>query len=256
MEHWDWLTGILLVDEAVSYTLPAEELSAFAGTEWADNDPRVFHGLASDTEYEQHVRRFLHYANEITGPGWANWPFGRRQLEHAVMCWVLPGSELPELLLLLSVRQFGAKFSYWPQGLYHPGEELGAWLRRPPTWDCRQAMRFLYQSKLLATDGLAELAVVSAIAGVENATAEILLFLTGSAEIVRRRFGRCKFLSRFDRVLPEFGVTLPTALFDSLKVAYLARNQVAHAIAPIGQQAAENHVRAVEDVLRWYLANV
>ncbi len=38
LEHWDWLPGILLVDEATTYTLPADELSAFAGTEWADND--------------------------------------------------------------------------------------------------------------------------------------------------------------------------------------------------------------------------
>ena len=71
-------------------------------------------------------------------------------------------------------------------------------------------MRFLYQANLLAKDGLAELAVVSAIAAVENATAEILLYLAGgNAAVVQSVFGKCKFLNRFDKVLPNYGPKLP-----------------------------------------------
>jgi hypothetical protein len=105
MDYWDWLPGILLVDESTSYTLPAEELSAYAGTESADNDPREFNGLHDANVYEELVRKFLHAVNQLTGPGWANWPYGHRQLEHAVMCWIQPGNALPEVLLLLSTRQ-------------------------------------------------------------------------------------------------------------------------------------------------------
>lgn len=257
MEYWDWLPGIMLVDEKTNYSLPSDELSAVAGTEWADNDARIFHGLYDDTKHSEHLDVFLQAANAVTGPGWANWPFGHRQLEHAVMCWLRPGNALPDVLLLLSVRQSGAKFSYRRKGLYDPGERLGAWLQSPPKWDCRQAMRFLYQGHLLAKDGLPELAVVSAIAALENASAEILLYLTGgNAAMVRSAFGRCKFLSRFDKMLPHYGPRLPSAEFAAVKAAYLARNRVAHALSPVGQDEAIQHVRAVENALVWYIANV
>ncbi|HEX9590378.1 MAG TPA: hypothetical protein VGA15_21865 [Bradyrhizobium sp.] len=256
MEHWDWLPGIMLVDERTGYSLPSNELSAVAGTEWADNDARIFHGLYDDAKYGEHLDVFLQAVNAITGPGWANWPFGHRQLEHAVMCWLRPGVALPDVVLLLSVRQSGAKFSYRRKGLYDPGERLGAWLQSPPKWDCRQAMRFLYQANLLAKDGLPELAVVSAIAALENASAEILLYLTGgNAAVVQSAFGKCKFLSRFDKVLPAYGPKLPSAEFSAVKAAYLARNGVAHALAPVKQEDAIRHVKAVEDVLAWYIAN-
>ena len=107
MDYWDWLPGIMLIDETTKYTLPAEELSAYAGTEAADNDPREFHGLFDGKVYEKLVLNFLHAANQITGPGWANWPFGHRQLEHAVMCWIKPRTTLPDVLLLMSTRQKG-----------------------------------------------------------------------------------------------------------------------------------------------------
>jgi hypothetical protein len=257
MEHWDWLPGVLIVDESAKYTLPAEELSGFAGCEWADNDKRVFHGLLDQNTYDTKLNNFLHVINQVTGPGWANWPFGHRQLEHAVMCWLRPGDTLPEVLLLLGIRQSGAKFSYRRRDLYNPGRELGAWMRHPKTWDCRQAMRFVYNSALLAHDGLPELAVVSAIAALENASAEILLFLGGgNPGIVKSEFGKCKFLSRFDKVLPKYGTTLPAGLFTALKAAYLARNKVAHAAAPVSQSDAVLHVHAAEDVLAWYMANV
>ena len=154
------------------------------------------------------------------------------------------------MVLLLSVRQSGVKFSYRRKGLYDPGDKLGAWLQSPPKWDCRQAMRFLYQASLLAKDGLAELAVVSAIAALENASAEILLYLCGgNAAIVQSEIGKSKFLSRFDKVLPKHGATLPPAEFTAMKAAYLARNGVAHALAPVSQEAALQHVAAVEDAL-------
>ncbi|HXM64925.1 MAG TPA: hypothetical protein VN950_28945 [Terriglobales bacterium] len=257
MEHWDWLPGIMLVDETTTYSLPSDELSAFAGTEWADNDARVFHGLHDDAKHAEHLDAFLQAVNAITGPGWANWPFGHRQLDDAVMCWLRPGAALPDVVLLLSVRQSGVKFSYRRKGLYDPGGKLGAWLQMPPKWDCRQAMKFLYQASLLAKDGLAELAVVSAIAALENASAEILLYLSGgNTAVVQSALGKCKFLSRFDKVLPKHGATLPPHKFAAMKAAYLARNGVAHALAPVSQEAALHHVRAVEDVLVWYLANI
>lgn len=190
MEHWDWLPGIMLVDETTSYTLPSNELSAFAGTEWADNDARVFHGLYDDAKHGEYLDAFLQAVNAITGPGWANWPFGHRQLEHAVMCWLRPGAALPDVVLLLSIRQAGVKLSHRRNGLYDPGDKLGAWLQIPPKWDCRQAMRFLYHADLLAKDGLGELAVVSAIAALENASAEILLYLSaGNPKLVQSEFG-------------------------------------------------------------------
>ncbi len=257
MEHWDWLPGIMLVDETTTYSLPSDELSAFAGTEWADNDARVFHGLYDDTKHGEHLDTFLQAVNAVTGPGWANWPFGHRQLDHAVMCWMRPEAALPDVILLLSVRQSGVKFSYRRKDLYDPGDKLGAWLQIPPKWDCRQAMRFLYQASLLAKDGLAELAVVSAIAALENASAEILLYLAGgNTAVVQSAFGNCTFLSRFDKVLPKHGATLPSAEFAGMKAAYLARNGVAHALAPISQADGFRHVVAAEDVLVWYLANV
>lgn len=257
MDYWDWLPGILLVDESKTYTLPNVELSAYAGTEWADNDLRVFHGIFDGEVYAELVRNFLHAANQITGPGWANWPFGQRQLEHAVMCWIRPGAPVPEVLLLMDTRQSGAKFCYRHRDLYDPGETLGAWQQKPTTWDCRQAMRFIYQAALLADDGLPELSIVSAIAALENAASKILLFLTGgNSALVQSELSRCKFLSRFDRLLPRYGATLPSNLFDGLKTAYFARNSVAHALTPISQQNAATHVRAIEDVLAWYLRHV
>lgn len=257
MQHWDWLPGIMLVDETTSYSLPSDELSAFAGTEWADNDRRVFHGLYDDEKYDDHLRAFLQGVNAVTGPGWANWPFGHRQLEHAVMCWLRTGADLPDVILLLSVRQAGVKFSYRRRDLYRPGDTVGAWLRNPPKWDCRQAMKFSYQANLLAIDGLGELGVVAAIAALENASAEILLYLTGGEPaVVQAAFGRCKFLSRFDKVLPHYGVSLPASEFSAMKAAYLARNGVAHALVPISQGDAIRHVGAVEDALAWYIANV
>ncbi len=257
MEHWDWLPGIMLVNEGTKYSLPADELSAFAGTEWADNDARVFHGLYEDAKYSEHLRMFMRAINEVTGPGWANWPFGHRQLEHAVMCWLRTGTKLPDVVLLLSVRQMGVKFSYRRKDLFDPGGQLGAWLRRPGKWDCRQAMRFLYQANLLAKDGLSELAVVSAIAALENASAEILLYLAGgNTKTVASELRRCKFLNRFDKVLPRYGAALPPREFSAMKAAYLARNGVAHALTFVTQEDAVRHVEAVEDVLAWYLANV
>ena len=256
-DHWDWLPGILLINESQKFTLPADELSAYAGTELADNDPREFHGFLDGEVYEDYVREFIDAANQITGPGWANWPFGHRQLEHAVMCWVQPGIAMPEVLLLLSVRQAGAKFSYYKKSLYNPGEKLGAWLQKPPTWDCRQAMRFIYQASLLAHDGMSELSLVSAIASLENATVEILSFLTnGNATLLQKEFSRCKFLNRFDKILPKYGVILPINLFDSLKTVYFARNNVAHLLTPINQSDALIYVRTIEDILAWYLAHV
>jgi hypothetical protein len=241
----------------ISRFLPSNELSAVAATEWADSDARIFHGLYDNSKHGEHLDVFLQAVNAITGPGWANWPFGHRQLEHAVMCWLRPGTTLPEVIFLLGVRQSGAKFSYRRKGLYEPGERLGAWLQSPPKWDCRQAMRFLYQANLLAKDGLAELAVVSAIAALENASAEILLYLTGgNAAVVQSTFGKCRFLSRFDKVLPNYGPKLPSAEFAAMKAAYLARNGVAHALAPVKQEDAIRHVAAVEDALVWYMANV
>ena len=257
MEHWDWLPGILLVDETTAYSLPLEELAAFAGTEWADNDPRIFHGLYDDAAQWEHLQSFLQAANVITGPGWANWPFGHRQLEHAVMCWVRPGVRLPDVILLLAARQSGAKFSYPRHDLYDPGNQLGAWLDRPQKWDCRQAMRFIYQARLLASDGLAELSVVSAIAALENASTEILFYLVGGqTAVVESELRRCKFLSRFDKVLPKHGASLPAPEFTRMKAAYFARNDVAHALLPLSREDAIRHVAAVEDVLAWYVANV
>lgn len=98
---------------------------------------------------------------------------------------------------------------------------------------------------------------MSAIAALENTSAEILLYLTGGdVALVQSTFDKCRFLSRFDKVLPSYGPKLPAAEFSAVKAAYLARNQVSHALAPVRQEDSIRHVRAVEDALIWYIANI
>jgi hypothetical protein len=165
---------------------------------------------------------------------------------------------MPELLLLASTRQFGAKFSYWNERLYHPGDKLGWWQVKPKnTWDCRQALRFLYHSKIMLADGLPEMALSASIACLENATAEILLYLLNSDKgKVETELRKCRFLDRFDKLLPKFGVRLPNDMFKSLKLAYFARNGIIHGLRPISFEKARNHLQDIEDVLVWYWENV
>jgi len=257
-EYWDWLPGILIVDISAKYSLPDTKLAAFAGTEWADNDFRVFCGLYDLNVYDELIRKFLGVVNRLTGPGWAGWPFGQRQLAESVITWVSAETMLPEVILLASVRQFGIKHSYWNPHLYHPGDRLGGWEEKPKeTWDCRQSLRFQYQAKLMLADGLPEMALSASVASLENATAEILLFLlNGDSRKVETELEGCRFLDRFDKLLPKYGVRLPSNMFQLLKQAYFARNGIVHGLRPIHTEKAKGHIQDIENVIVWYWENV
>jgi hypothetical protein len=253
MEYWHWLPGIQIVDLSQNFTLPDIELSGSAGCEWTDNDYRVYCGFYDVEHYSQILQDFLRLVNRLTGPGWAGWPFGERQLTRAVMFWTKSPKTVPEILLLASPPQFGEKHVHLDERLFHPGEKLGAWELRPPLWDCRQSLRFLHQAKLMLADGLPEMAVSTGIAALENASAEILLYVLGGdkskAESV---LGRCRFLNRFDTILPDYDVKLPPDLFSALRDAYLSRNGVIHGLRPILPEDAAKHLETIERVLIWY----
>ncbi len=258
MEYWDWLPGILVVDTSIKYSLPDTKLAAFSGTEWADNDFRIFCGLYDLKAYDALIQNQLEIINRLTGPGWAGWPFGRRQLSESVITWVNSKTMLPEILLLASVRQFGVKYSNLNRRLYHLGDILGGWEEKPKeTWDSRQSLRFLYQAKIMMADGLPEIALSTSIASLENAIAEVLLFLlNGQSDKVKMMLKGYKFLERFDKLLPKYGVQLPKTMFQLLRQAYFARNEVVHGLKPINTEKAEIHLQEIENVIVWFSENV
>lgn len=256
-EHWDWLPGVLIMDTSIKYTLPNSALAAFAGTEWADNDLRVFCGLYDIDFFYNLVRKFLELINRLTGPRWVGYPFGYRQLSNAVITWSSSEENLPDLLLLASTRQHGVKYTYLSPQLYRPSDKLGAWEDKPEGWDCRQAVRFLYQAHLMLDDGLLEMALATAVAAIENVSAEVLLYLfEGNTAKVQQELEGCTFLSRFDQLLPKHGVKLPKHLFEPLKKAYFARNEIIHRLHPLNFEKAEIHIHAIENVIIWYWENV
>lgn len=257
MEHWDWQPGILIIDTSESFSLPDQSLAAFAGTEWADNDHRVYCGLLDLEYYTTFVQKQLELVNHLTGPGWSGWPFGQRQLAQATITWINPATNLPDLILLASSRQFGAKHHYLNQRLFHPGYRLGGWEGKPDSWDCRQALRFLYQAQLMLDDGLPEMALSAAIASLENASAQILEFLVdGDSERVESELKRRRFLDRFDNVLPDYGVQLPQDMFESLRDAYFARNGVIHGLRPVSLEKAKHYIEDITEVMVWYWESV
>jgi hypothetical protein len=253
-EYWDWLPGVLIVDTGVKYTLPDATLAAIAGL----GDYRAFCGLYDVDAYDMFVQKSLELINRLTGPGWAGWPYGQRQLAESVVAWVNADTMLPELLLLTSTRENGAKYSDWNKRLYHPGDILGGWEKElTNTWDCRQALKFLYQSQIMLKDGLPEMALSAAIASLENASAEVLLFLVGNdKQKTDSELKQCRFLDRFDKLLPKYGASLPKDLFEALKEAYLARNGIVHGLQIVGPEKARAHLQAIEDAMVWYWENV
>ena len=256
LQFWDWLPGVLIVDTSVRFTLPNPMLAAYAGTEWADNDYRIFCGFADVDWYLTMRTSFIEQMNRLTGPGWAGWPYGVRQLHEALVGWIKPGAELPEIVLLASVRQSGSKITALDTRLYNPGPTLGAWNSAPATWDCRQAARFLYHAKLMIGDGLPDMAVTTAISALENAIAEVLRFKLADPNRADPLLRRTKFLSRFKKLLPQYGVTLPKSLAKPIKPAYLARNEIAHGASAIGVESAAEHVANIEEAIVWLWANV
>ena len=231
-------------------------LAAYAGTEWADNDYRIFCGFADVDRYLTMQTSFIEQMNRLTGPGWAGWPYGVRQLHEALVGWIKPGTELPEIVLLASVRQSGSKITALDPRLYDPGPALGAWNSAPATWDCRQATRFLYHAKLMIGDGLPEMAVTTAISALENAIAEVLRFKLADPNRADSLLRRTQFLSRFKKLLPQYGVTLPKSLAKPIKPAYLARNEIVHGASAIRVESAAEHVANMEEAIVWLWANV
>ena len=250
LQFWDWLPGVLIVDTSVRFTLPNPMLAAYAGTEWADNDYRIFCGFADVDWYLTMQTSFIEQMKRLTGPGWAGWPYGVRQLHEALVGWIKPGAELPEIVLLASVRQSGSKITALDPRLYNPGPTLGAWNSAPATWDCRQAARFLYHAKLMIGDGLPEMAVTTAISALENAIAEVLRFKLADPNKADAPLRRTKFLSRFKKLLPQYGVTLPKSLAKPIKPAYLARNEIVHGASAIRVESAAEHVANPESPMR------
>jgi hypothetical protein len=247
----------MLLDTSIRYSLPDAKLSEYAGCEWADNDFRVFCGFFDVERYHRLMAHFLSAINQLTGPGWAGWPFGIRQLADAVVVWSKSVDALPEVLLLASTRQHGVKHAYLNQSLYCPIDRIGAWTEQPHGWDCRQAVRFLYQARLMLHDGLPEIALGAAISSLENASAEALLHLLGgNASRVEQELDGCRFLDRFDGLLPRYGASLPHSLFLRLREAYFARNGVVHGLRPVTPEKAVEHLDTIEEVLVWLWDNI
>jgi hypothetical protein len=234
MEHWDWLPGITVYNSARKYTLPREELSAFAGTEWADNDHRVFHGIYQEDAKNNLVTEYLSVINSITGPRFAGWPFGYRQLTDAVFLWIHSETYEIHSMLLASSRQFGDKISYFNTNLYDPGTVLGSWQTKPSTWECREVIKFLYKAQLLLADGFYEIALVAASSAVETAFYEVLLYLEKNDERkAKSLIKQYTFLNRAKKLISSYGYPLPQNVFDGLLDAYNARNSIAHTLGTL-----------------------
>lgn len=257
MTFWDWLPGVTLYDTSIKYTLPSPELSAFAGTEWADNDSRVFHGLNSNEVHANVLTTYLRAINEITGPGFAGWPFGYRQLAHAVIIWIHSKTKDIHSMLLAGTVQSSDRFHYANHKLYFPGDELGAWLKKPPTWDCRQVLKFFYKSRLLLRDGFHEIALVAASSAVETAFYEIVLFLeANNVVLAKNKIKQNTFMNRANLLIASYGYVLPSALTLSLRNAYKARNSIAHELNSFSHEMASQHINGLESVIEWYFEHI
>jgi hypothetical protein len=257
MKFWDWLPGVTIWDRSEKYSLPSPCLSSFAGVEWADNDPRIFHGFHNDRCRDAFVSRFLNDVNAIIGPRFSGWPFGYRQLSTAAFVWIEPVTLKIDCILLAATVQSGDRFSYLNRRLYDPGRNLGAWSGSPPGWDSRLVIKFLYKARLLLLDGFHDIALVTGSSAVERAFFEIVLHLEGgdqsrAAELVRQH----TFRNRARHLLPSYGYTLPASLFDGLSAAYHARNAIAHQLQPLPYEDSEKHLDAIDGAIEWYSINV
>ena len=105
-------------------------------------------------------------------------------------------------------------------------------------------------------DGLPEMAVTTAISALENAIAEVLRFKLADPNKADSLLRRTKFLSRCERLLPQYGVTLPKSLARHIKPAYFARNEIVHGASAIRFESAAEHVANVEEAISWLWANV
>ena len=149
------------------------------------------------------------------------------------------------------------KYAHIDRSLYSPTVRIGAWAEQPPGWDCRQAVRFLYQARLMLTDGLPEMALGAAVSSLENASAEALIHLTGGdMSRAEQEMDRCRFLDRFDSLLPKYGAVMPRDLFLRLREAYFARNGVIHGLRPVMPGKAVEHLDAIEQVILWLWKNI
>lgn len=254
---WDWLPGVTIIDESDKYTLPSDELSAIAGTEWADNDPRIFHGIFSNDIHEKLITKYMADINAITGPRFSGWPFGFRQLKDAVFIWVHSDSKEIHAMLLASIVQSGDKHCYLNRNLYNPGDHLGAWSIKPNAWDCRQVLKFLYKSRLLLSDGFHEIALVTAASAVERAFFEIVLFLEqNNAQQATAKIKAHSFRERAKSLITSYGFSLPIPLFSGLTLAYKARNSIAHELNNYTHDDVINHINQFEAVIEWYYQNI
>lgn len=257
MEYWNWLPGISIISEVKKFTLPSEELSAHAGTEWADNDARVFHGIFSDDVHEKFVTKYMEDINTITGPRVPGWPFGLRQLKDAVFIWVHSESKEIHAMLLASVVQSGDKYCHLSKNLYDPGTQLGSWINKPSSWDCRHVLKSLYKSRLLLNDGFHEIALVSSASAVERAFFEIVLFLEhNNTQEAENKIKAHTFRERAGTLISSYGYTLPTPLFNGLTKAYKARNAIAHKLTNYTHEKVKNHIDQFESVIEWYFRNI
>ena len=257
MTFWNWLPGITVVDENKKYTLPSEKLSSFAGTEWADNDARIHHGIFSDDIRDNLIEKSLECINKITGPRFSGWPFGYRQLSTAVLLWIHAESKEIHAMLLASNVQSGDKHSYLNRNLYDPGDILGSWNNKPSSWDCRQVLKFIYKSHLLLEDGFHEIALVSASSAVERAFFEIVLYLeNNNIQKAQREIKSHTFKQRASQLIKNYGYPLPSELLSGLIDAYAARNDIAHQLSSYSPEKVAIHIAQLENVIEWYYKNI
>lgn len=257
MDHWNWLPGITIFDDSKKFTLPSEDLSAFSGTEWADNDHRIFHGIYSDEIRDSLITKYIEDINKITGPKFSGWPFGRRQLKDAVFVWIHYETHKIDAVLLASTVQSGDKFSYFNSKLYNPGTKLGSWNNKPATWDCRQVIKFLYKSRLLLQDGFHEIALVTASSAVETAFFEIVLYLEhNDSDTAKIKIKEHSFRDRAKILIHSYGYTLPASIFNGMTDAYKARNSIAHELNSYSHDMATLHINNLEMVIEWYYKNI
>lgn len=250
-EGWEWQPGVLILDRSMRYTLPGIELSAISGSEIAEDDYRLYYGFYDYNRYHQLTSDFLSAINNLTGPGWPEWPFGRKQLSNAALVWTKSENALPDLLLLAQSPQHGRKRAYLRSLLSDKSPSLIG--ETPSTkWKLSKSVRLLNQTKLLLHDGFVESSVLTAVLSMRLAVSEVLGYLDRSLHVEKLHgFNQSTLLELFTEVLPRHQVIMPESLLESLRtLSSLEGNLYNNNILPRSELNYET-IESIEDILVW-----